>query len=371
MRIRVSSSFPRFPRILQFHAIGEAQTLLVSEAFNTLLHGKLNGDLLPLLDGAHSLDAILATLDGAHAADDILTAITSLSAKGYVVSGDHGMELRQAAYWSSLGASPRWVEQRLKDSAVAVEGDDGRLTRHLIEGGARLGSGDLNVVVCEDYLDARLAEVNRRQIDARTPWLLVRPHGMEALFGPVFRAEDREPSAGEREGLAHRMGGPCWECLAYRLRNHREVHGFLRHVAGEEAAFKPFAAEPSVLDALYRLIAAEIIKWIVLGDAAPIHDHAITMNVGAFASSRHRVTRRPQCRACGDEALYRPDRPAAPVCLRASPKTHHNSGGSRAVEPEVTLAKYRALGESDQWRRILAQAHHTRGRFLAACVLGR
>ncbi|MCY4060276.1 MAG: TOMM precursor leader peptide-binding protein, partial [Gammaproteobacteria bacterium] len=130
---------------------------------------------------------------------------------------------------------------------------------------------------------------------------------------------------------------------AYRLRNHQEVHNFLRNVSGEQAAFKPFAAEPSVLEALYGLIAAEIVKWVVLGDTAPIHDHAITMNVGTFASSRHAVMRRPQCPACGDEALHRPDRPPAPVVLGASPKTHRNSGGSRSVAPEVTLARYRHL----------------------------
>ncbi|MDE0659556.1 MAG: TOMM precursor leader peptide-binding protein [Gammaproteobacteria bacterium] len=328
---------------LQFHAIGEAQTLLVSEAFNTLLHGKLNRDLLPLLDGRHSMEAIVAALEGSHGADDIPAAVASLSARGYVVSGDHGMERRRAAYWSSLGASPRWVEQRLKDSLIAVEGDDGRLTRHLASAGARLGTGEpsagereglaprkkrLAVVVCGDYLDSHLAEENRRRIEAREPWVLVRPHGMEALFGPVFRAHEQ---------------GPCWDCLAYRLRNHQEVHGFLRNVAGEGAAFKPFATEPAVLTALYGLIAAEIVKWVVLGDAAPIHDHAIAMNVGSFASSRHPVMRRPQCPACGDAALHRPDRPPVPVCLGASPKVHHNSGGSRSVTPAVTLARYRHL----------------------------
>ena len=97
---------------------------------------------------------------------------------------------------------------------------------------------------------------------------------MEALFGPVFRAGTDER-------------GPCWDCLAYRLRGHREVHDFLRNVAGEEAAFKPFAAEPSVLEALYGLIAAEIVKWLVLDEAAPIHERAIAMNAGTFESSRH------------------------------------------------------------------------------------
>ena len=315
---------------LQFHAVGEEQTLLVSESFNTLLHGKLNRDLLPLLDGRTPLDEIATSLEGVHAAGDVLAAVAGMSSKGYVVSADHSMARHRAAYWSSLGASPRWVEQRLAETRIAVEGDDGTLARHLDGSGVRVGVDDptLTVVASEDYLDARHGNVNRRQLEAGEPWMLVRPRGMEALFGPVFRADEQ---------------GPCWDCLAYRLRNHQEVHAFLRNVAGEEAAFKPFAAEPSVFTAVYGLIAAEIVKWVVLGEAAPIHDHAITMDVGTFASSRHRVMRRPQCPACGDEAHHRPDRPPVPLCLGASPKSHHTSGGSRTVAPEVTLARYRHL----------------------------
>ena len=315
---------------LQFHDIGEGRTLLVSESFNTLLHGELYRDLLPLVDGGRPRDEIVAALESTHAAADVLAAIVSLSARGYVVSADHGMDRCRAAYWSSLGASPRWVERRLAETSIAVQDDDGRLTGHLAESGATLGSGDsgLAVVVCEDYLDARLADVNRRQLDAGAPWMLVRPRGMEALFGPVFRA-DRE--------------GPCWDCLASRLRGHREVHAFLRNVAGEEAAFRPFAAEPAVLEALYGLIAAEIVKWLVLERTAPIHDHAVAMDVGTFTSTRHRVMHRPQCRSCGDEALHRPDRSPVPPQLKSSPKAHRSSGGARSVAPEVTLAKYRHL----------------------------
>ncbi|MDE0295827.1 MAG: TOMM precursor leader peptide-binding protein [Bryobacterales bacterium] len=339
---------------LQFHDLDEQQTLLVSESFNTLLHGKMYSNLLPLLDGRRPLDEIVAALEDAHAAADVLAAMASLSAKGYVVSANHGMDRCRAAYWSSLGASPRWVEQRLAESRIAVEGDNGRLIRHLEQSGAGMGSDGprLTVIVCEDYLAARLAEVNRRQLEAGAPWTLVRPLGMQALFGPVFRADQQ---------------GPCWNCLAYRLRGHQEVHDFLRNNAGEEAAFKPFAAQPTVLEALYGLIAAEIVKWLVLDEAAPIHEQAIAMHVGAFASSQHRVMRRPQCLACGDEAIYRPERPPVPLRLEASPKTHRNSGGARAVAPEVTLAKYRHLvspisgvvtwlsrttDESDSWLHV-------------------
>ncbi len=321
---------PELTPHLKSHTIGEGQALLVSESFNTLLHGELYCDLLPLLDGRRPVLEIVSALEGAHAAADVRAAIAALSAKGYVVSAEHGMDPARAAYWSALGASPRWAEARSTESAVAVEGDDGRLVRRLEECGARVGTGDprLTVVVCDDYLETRLAEVNRRHLEARTPWMLVRPRGMEALFGPVFRADG---------------AGPCRDCLAYRLRSHREVHGFLRNVAGEEAAFKPFAASPPVLEALYGLIAAEIVKWLVLDEAAPISERAIAMNVGTFASSQHRVVRRPQCPACGDEALYRPDRPPVPLCLKPSPKAHRNSGGTRNVAPEVTLARYRHL----------------------------
>ena len=315
---------------LRFRDIGEQRTLLVSESFNTLLHGELYRHLLPLLDGRHTREEIVAKLGDAHSTVDILSAIVTLSAKGYAVSADHGMDPGRAAYWSSLGASPRWVERRLAESRVAVEGDDGGLVRHLEESGAGTGPGspELTVVVCGDYLEDRLADVNRRQLELGARWMPVRPRGIEPLFGPVFRA-DRQ--------------GPCWACLGYRLRSHREVHNFLRNRAGEEAAFKPFAADPAVLEALHGLIAVEIVKWLVLDEAAPIHERAIAMNVGTFASSRHRVMRRPQCPACGDAALHRPDRPPVPLSLKGSPKTHRSSGGGRSVAPEVTLANYRHL----------------------------
>ena len=346
--------FPVLAPHLQFRDVGDEQTLLVSESFNTLLHGKLYCDLLPMLDGRNGHKEIVGTLEAVHGAANVLAAMASLSGKGYVVSAEHGMDPNLAAYWSSLGASPRWVEHRLAESRIAVVGDEGRLSSHLEVSGARVGADDpeLTVIVCDDYLEEGLAAANRRQLELGAPWMLVRPRGIEPLFGPVFRANG---------------AGPCWACLSYRLRSHQEVHNFLRAVAGEEAAFKPFAAEPTVLEALYRLVAAEIVKWEVLDEAAPIHEHAIAMNVGTFASSWHRVVRRPQCPTCGDETLFRPDRPPVAVRLESSPKTHRNSGGARSVAPEVTLAKYRHLvspisgvvtwltrttDESDSWLHV-------------------
>lgn len=322
--------YPVLAPHLRFQSVGDQQTLLVSETFNTLLHGELIADLLPVLNGRRSLDKVVADLETRYTGDDVRTAVASLAQKGYVVSGKYDMDQNQAAYWSSLGATPRWVEQRLKDARITVKGEEGRLARHLRNLGATIdmGESDLTVMVCRDYLEERFEKVNRIQLKTGKPWLLVRPHGIQPLFGPIFHSDD---------------SGPCWSCFSYRLRAHNEVHNFLRNFAGEDAAFKPFASEPVVFDALCGIIAAEIVKWIVLGEKAPIHEHAISINVGSLASSFHRVTRRPQCMACGSTSLHRPDRSPVPLRLEASPNSHRSSGGERSVAPEVTLAKYRHL----------------------------
>ena len=117
----------------------------------------------------------------------------------------------------------------------------------------------------------------------------------------------------------------------------------MRNLGQGSSALEPRAAEPAVLEAVCGLAAAEIARWLVLEDLAPIHEHAISLDVATHRSAQHPAMRRPQCLACGDEALYRADRPAEPVRLRASPKASRNSGGHRSVPPEKTLARYRHL----------------------------
>ena len=213
---------------------------------------------------------------------------------------------------------------------MAVTGDDGTFARQLDAIGVRTGSSSpsVSVVVCADYLEERHDATNRRHLETGTPWILVRPGGMRPLFGPVLRPADV---------------GPCWACLAYRLGAHQEVHNFLRNLGGEAAAVRPRALEPAMRDTVCGLAAAEIAKWLVLGELAPIHTDAISLNTATVESQRHLAMRRPQCFACGDEALYRADRPAEPVRLQPSPTPVHTSGGRRAIPPEVTLAKYRHL----------------------------
>ena len=314
----------------EFRLIDDGQILLVSETFNTLLREKIHADLLPLLDGQHSHHDIITQLAKMYSESEIQTAIASLVARGYVVSGDYLMERGQAAFWSSLGVSPRWAEKRLAESKVKVADDDGYLARKLDALGIAAGTNrpTLSVIVCVDYLGSQYAEINQRHLASGEPWMLVQPRGIRPLFGPVFRPSGQ---------------GPCWTCLTYRMRGHQEVHNFLRNLAGDSAAFLPFVAEPAVLDSIYGLVATEIAKWVVLEEMAPLHERAISLDVARLKSEHHPVMRRPQCFECGDEALYSADRLPVPVQLRASPKNIFNSGGLRSVSPEETLARYRHL----------------------------
>lgn len=315
---------------LDSRLIGDRQVLLVSETFNTLLRGQVHCDLLPLLDGRSTHREIAAALGPAHSASDVQAAITALAARGYVVSGDYTMAPGRAAYWSSLGASPRWAEQRLGAATVSVTGDEGMLARRLDALGIQVTNHrpSLSAIVCADYLDERHVAINRRHLESGTPWILVRPNGVQPLFGPVFRPTD---------------GGPCWACLAYRLRGHQEVHNFLRNLGGPAAAVTPRAAETAELEAVCGLAAVEIARWLVFDELAPVHDRAISLDVVGRKMRRHFVMRRPQCPVCGDEALYRTDRSAEPVRLRPSPKAVRNSGGHRSIPPGETLARYRHL----------------------------
>ena len=325
-----SIEMPALTPHLEFREIDEGQTLLVSELFNTVLRGPIHSDLLPLLDGSRSRHDIAAALSTRHSEPNVKAALRSLASRGYVVSGDYSMARETAAFWSSLGASPRYVEERLAESKVQVVGDDGHLAHRLNAMGVSVGMDPPTLVttVCADYLDERHASMNRNHIESGVPWMLVRPTGIHPLFGPIFRPAER---------------GPCWACLAYRLRGHQEVHNFLRNLPGEGAAFLPSAAEPVVLDAVHGLVAAEIAKWLIFGERAPLHEQAISMDTARLKSELHPVMRRPQCFECGDESLYRADRPPVPLRLQPSPKDICNSGGVRSVSPEETLAKYRHL----------------------------
>ena len=101
---------------------------------------------------------------------------------------------RADAYWASLGLSPADANDNLQNCRVRIESIDvqgaNELGAALKALGVRVvrGAADLTVTLVSDYLEARLAELNRRHLSDRTRWLLVQPSGIFPLVGPVFSA---------------------------------------------------------------------------------------------------------------------------------------------------------------------------------------
>jgi len=315
-----------------FHAIDDRQVFLYSETANTLLHGSVYPNLLPLLDGQRRYCDIAASLAAMHSESEVKATLNALTSKGYAVSGEYSMDTAKAAFWTSLGASPRYVEERLAASSVSIVGHSDHLREQLELIGATVtdntDNSTLFVILCDDYLDEKHAQVNQHHLATNRAWMLVRANGLKPLFGPVFRPKEH---------------GPCWNCLAYRLRGHQEIHNFLRNLTEGTLNLAPRCVEPSAVRTFEGIAALEIAKWLVFGQHALIHNKAISLDICDLSVSHHPIQRRPQCFTCGDESLYRTDRKTTPIRLADSAKNVRNSGGVRSVSPEVTLTKYRHL----------------------------
>ena len=97
-----------------------------------------------------------------------------------------------AAYWASLGLSPETAETNLQKCRVRIQSIDVQGATELGAALSGLGvrvvkrSPDLTVTLVSDYLEGRLAELNRQHLSDHTPWLLVQPSGIFPLVGPVF-----------------------------------------------------------------------------------------------------------------------------------------------------------------------------------------
>ena len=316
---------------LEYRIIGTDKVLLVSETFNTLLHGQIYVELLPLLDGCHTWQEISKTLKTPHTEAATDTALHSLAKRGYIVAGQFKMDRHQAAFWTALGAPPTTVEHALRSRTLAVHGDDkGFLTRRFTSLGIATDSNttDLVVYICEEYLDAQIRTINQRHLRSGVPWILIRPKGLHPMFGPVFRPA---------------TGNACWHCLAHRLQNNNEVHSFLRNRGGEKTAFRASVVEPVALDSVYGFIALEVAKWLVFGQDARLHEHVITFDTTTMQSAKHLVMHRPQCASCADPALRSLDRQPQPIILKPNPKAMSTSGGLRTQSPIETLERYRSL----------------------------
>ena len=324
------TDIPRFAPNFTVYVLPSNVVCLYSEDRKFFLHGELYCALATAIaEGKRSFREIARALEPDFPADKIREALQRLVDRRFILPKTSSSEIVEA-YWASLGVSPQEASKNLQNCRVRIHSLDanGRadLSAALASLGVRIAkrSGDLTIAMVTDYLDKRLHELNRQHLSKRTTWLLVQTSGIFPLVGPLFRPGD----------------GPCWLCLAERMRRNREVKALL-----DRTAARPVFLSPLVQDGVGQsgtaLGAMEIAKAIATEFRTDLRDHIVSLDLLGSTIARHFVAKRPQCPACGQEKLRDPSRAPLPIKLGTGASLMTTSGGYRTVSSRATVERFR------------------------------
>jgi oxazoline/thiazoline synthase len=302
---------------------------LYSEDRKFFLHGELYCAVADAIGGGESFAQIARALGKKYPLESVNEALKRLIDRRYVfVQKARTGGGIAASYWASLGLPPTVVEENLQKCRVRIQSIDVKGTSVLAAAlkklGVRVVSGkaDLTVAVVNDYLEPRLAELNKKQLSDKTPWLLVQPSGVFPLVGPVF-------TPGE---------SGCWACLADRMTRNREVKSLLDRKQARRVAASPLAKD-TLGQSATGLAAIEIAKAIATGFRTDLRDHIVSLDLLGASIVKHYVARRPQCPVCGQKKLRDPRRAPAPIELKGGTQLIMTSGGYRSVSSRATVAR--------------------------------
>ena len=136
-----------------------------------------------MLDGQYTVDEIVQQLQAEAAVLRIYHALIRLESLGYLTEANDTLPQPVAAFWSALDIDPGVAMGKLRDTTIAVRAFGAVETDMLIVALASLHiradeTGDLTVVLTDDYLHRGLDEWNREALQHQKPWLLVKPVGV-------------------------------------------------------------------------------------------------------------------------------------------------------------------------------------------------
>lgn len=327
---------------------GDAAYLLSDRGVTALQGGQIEA-LVPLLDGTRDLPSVLREAARTIPAEQAGRLIGRLAQAGLVgysgaapdASGDPALGPARA-YWELAGldgtealgrlsgarievliagcANAETVVESCEAAGLTVTSGGGR------DGGLTAPAPRLSIVVCDDYLNPELREIDAQHQVTGRPWLLTRPGGSTAWLGPVF-----QPGV-----------GACWSCLAHRLGGHRLSEAPVRRALGLNGPVpRPVARVISSNAAAAQLTALEAAKWLS-GYRYFGQSSVLTLETLSLTSRHHELRRRPQCPDCGNPTLVA-EQVGRPITLVSRPKSTRSGGGHRARSVAEVHDQYRHL----------------------------
>lgn len=329
-----------FKRHLRVEAIAGDAVYVLSEQGTTALQGGQVQELAALLDGTRTLTGVLEEAEPSLTSATAARMIAELARADLIGYHDPAADAPTEAYWECAGLNATTATASLLTTQVelvALGRVDGAAARtECAAAGLRLAdpaAGDraaFSLVLCDDYLDPRLAEIDARHRAQGRPWLLAKPFGAETWVGPVFGSGGGD--------------GACWTCLAHRLRGHRASRTPVLHALGLSGTVPlPEASLASVRALGVHTAVLETAKWVA-GLRYEGQDAICTLDTRTLKTRQHPVSRRPQCASCGDPGLVA-EPVLRPFVPQSSPKTHLVGGNHRSCSPETVLDRYRHLAD--------------------------
>jgi oxazoline/thiazoline synthase len=326
-----AEAVPRFAPNFSVYVLPPDVVCLYSEDRKFLLHGELYCALANAIGkGGRSCQQLVRDLERNFPSEQIHQALKRLLERRYILSASGASNGAMAAYWASLGLAPDTAAQNLQQCRVRIHSIDTQGETELdvaLRGlGVRIVKRlpDLTVTLVNDYLEGRLAELNRQHLLDSSPWVLVQPSGIFPLVGPLFRPGQ----------------GPCWTCLAERMKRNREVKAMLDRRQAHPIVISPLVQQ-TVGQGSIQLAAVEIAKAIATNFHTQLGDQIVSLDLLGAAIVKHHVERRPQCPSCGRKKLRDPRRAPTPVELNAGGEVLMTSGGYRSVSSSATVARFR------------------------------
>ncbi|WP_433549504.1 TOMM precursor leader peptide-binding protein [Streptomyces sp. CA-294286] len=336
-----------FKRHLRVEPVPGEGVFLLAESGTRVLDGAAAEALAPLLDGTRTLPEVVRDACTVLPAAQAGRGLAELGRAGVLAvhsraAGPPASAAAAAdAYWDAAGlaGAPADAVAAAVVEVVAVGGADAGAARAACRAAglalaAPGGSPDLTLVLCEDYLQPELADIDAAHRAAGRTWLPVRTTGTSVWAGPFFRPALPDAPPGARPA--------CWECLAHRLRAHRTSQNPVRRALGLAGPVPlPAVGLPTTAALGVHLAALELVKWAA-GHRTESQSSVTVFDTLTLRTALHPVRRRPQCPGCGDPSLVA-RRVEAPFVPAARPKHGTEGGNHRALPADEVYDRHRHL----------------------------
>ena len=319
---------PYFKQCFRYEVLPSEGVVLLYERGHFLLPGNVYIQLVPLLDGQHTVDEIFADLQDKVPAAEVLQALATLQSKKFIVDIPLPLPPEQAAFWDMADINVENAVQRLRETTVSVFSfgaiDFAPFQDLLASQGIRVcDNGECHVVLTDGYLRPELEVFNRDALIQNRPWLLIKPVGVELWVGPLF--------------LPGKTG--CWSCLAHRLQGAKKVENYLWEKTGSfDLHSLSLAVLPSTFYTALSIAATETAKWLICGRNESLEGRIVTFDMLSLTTQSHILVQRPQCPRCGDPHAFAAQQ-SAPIILQSRRKVFASDSGHHSLMPEEIVKK--------------------------------